>query len=170
MVGLVGAAAGLLANQVSAQPKPSPASAPRATPAAKPPGDKSGHGGHAEHTVTPAAPVPPGLQAIVESTAACLREGRVCLAHCTEYLAAGHRMEQCQRAVMNMLAVTAAMADVAGYRNADPKNIKALATSCAAFCRACAAACEPHKDHHAECKACFEACVTCAKACESLPA
>src|SRR4249919_3783898 len=114
MVGLVGAAAGLLASQVSAQPKPSPAADPKATPSAKPAGtgDKSGHGAHAEHAVTPAAPVPPGLQAIVESTAACQRDGRVCLARCTEHFAAGMHMEQCQRAVMNMLAVTAAMADV----------------------------------------------------------
>ena len=168
MVGLVGAAAGLLASQVSAQPKPSPAADPKAKPAGS--GDKSGHGPHGEHAVTPAAPVPPGLAAIIESTAACQRDGRICLARCTEHFAAGMHMEQCQRAVMNMLAVTAAMADVAGYRNADPKNIKALATACAAFCRACAAACEPHKDHHPECKACFEACGTCAKACEALTA
>jgi hypothetical protein len=79
-------------------------------------------------------------------------------------------MEQCQRAVMNMLSVTSAMADVAGYGNASAKHISALAASCAAFCRACASACEAHKDHHSECKACMESCLACAKACEALSA
>src|SRR5262245_3611091 len=112
MVGLVGAAAGLLANHVSAQPKPSPASDPKATPSAKPAasGDKKGAGAHPAHALTPAAPIPPALAAIIESTAACQRDGRVCLARCTDHFAAGMNMEQCQRAVMNMLAVTAAMA------------------------------------------------------------
>jgi len=79
-------------------------------------------------------------------------------------------MAQCQRAVMNMLSVTGAMADVAAYKNADPKQISALASSCAAFCRTCASACEAHKDHHAECKACHESCLACAKACDALSA
>jgi Cys-rich four helix bundle protein (predicted Tat secretion target) len=119
----------------------------------------------------PAQPVSPALQAIIDSTAHCERDGRVCLARCTEHLAAGvHRMEQCQRAVMNMLAVTTAMADVVGFRNADPKNIKALAAACAAFCRACADACQPHASHHEECKQCMESCLACAKACEAYSA
>jgi hypothetical protein len=79
-------------------------------------------------------------------------------------------MAECQRTVMNMLAVVSAMGDVAGYRNANPKSIKALAAACAQFCRACAAACEPHKDHHEECKACLESCVECAKACDAYAA
>lgn len=124
---------------------------------------------------TPPVPaLPPGFAAalatIADTTAACQRDGRYCLARCTDHLAAGMKnMELCQRAVMNMLAATGAMADVAGYRNAEPKNIKALAAACALFCRACATNCEPHKDHHAECKACMESCLACAKACEALP-
>jgi Cys-rich four helix bundle protein (predicted Tat secretion target) len=175
IVGLTAAAATLLATRVDAQTKPpvaaDPHAAPGAAPATKPKaaGDKP--------APAPAAALPPafaaGLQAIVESTSNCLRDGRVCLARCTDHLAAGAghmHMDQCQRAVMNMLAVTAAMADVAGYRNADPKQIVALASACAAFCRTCAAACEPHKDHHVECKACRESCLTCAQACEALSA
>ncbi|MET0390837.1 MAG: Csp1 family four helix bundle copper storage protein [Polyangiales bacterium] len=133
---------------------------------------KADHAGHAHaHEAPAAAPLSPQLAAIIESTAACQRDGRYCLARCTDHLAAGApAMAACQRTVMNMLAVTAAMAEVAGYRNANAKHIKALTTACAQFCRACAAACEAHKDHHEECKACFESCLTCAKACEAYTA
>ncbi len=61
-----------------------------------------------------------------------------------------------------------AMADVAGFRNADEKNMRALAAACAAFCRACEKACEAHAAHHVECKACLESCRACATACEAL--
>ena len=111
----------------------------------------------------------PGIAAVVASTAECQRAGRVCLAHCTNFLASGvSAMADCQRAVMNMLAVTAAMADVAGFDNAAPGNIAALAASCARFCESCAEACKPHADHHPECRACLDACVECANACRAL--
>ena len=120
----------------------------------------------------PAAPTAspaPGLAAVTTSTAECQRAGRVCLAHCTDFLADGMAaMADCQRAVMNMLAVTGAMADVAGYGNAAAPDIAALAASCARFCDTCAEACRPHATHHAECKACMDACVECAKACRAL--
>jgi Cys-rich four helix bundle protein (predicted Tat secretion target) len=165
---LVGALAGIAALSVTrglgAQGKP-PA-APGAAPP-KPPGQQP----KSKLEVPPAAPPSPALQAIIDSTAQCEREGRYCLARCTDHLAAGFaKMDQCQRTIMNMLPVTGAMADVAGYRNAAPQNIKALASACAVFCRACAQACEPHASHHVECKACMDACVACAKACEAFTA
>lgn len=108
---------------------------------------------------------------ILETTQTCVRDGRYCLARCTDHLAAGTPlMAECQRTVMNMLAVTEAMAEVAGYRNANPKQIKALAVACAEFCRACAKACEPHASHHEECKVCLDSCIACAKACEAYTA
>jgi len=118
-----------------------------------------------------AAPaVSPQLKAIQDSTAECLATGRLCLARCTDHLAHGMtNMADCQRAVMNMLAVTQAMADVAGFRNADPKAMKALAQACGAFCRACEKACAVHAATHEECKACGDACARCAQACEQLP-
>lgn len=132
---------------------------------------KDPHAGHKmpPKDAPPAPPPSPKLTAIAASTADCQKAGRACLAGCTEHLAAGMTsMATCQRAVMNMLAVSGAMADVAGYNNADPKLIKSLAATCAAFCRACEKACEAHADHHAECKACMEACRACAAACEAL--
>jgi hypothetical protein len=57
---------------------------------------------------------------------------------------------------------------VRGYANASPAGLKALAKTCAQFCRSCADACEPHAPHHEECKACRDACLECAKACDAL--
>lgn len=177
LAGLAGAAAGLISTQLvasSARAQATPAATPK--PAApKTPAPPAHDHAHMHDAPAPAAALPPAftaaLQAIVESTAACQRDGRICLAACTEHFAGGAmHMEACQRAVMNMLSVTGAMADVAGFKNASAKNVKALATACAMYCRACAAGCEPHKDHHAECKACMESCLACAKACEALPA
>ncbi len=134
---------------------------------------KDPHAGHHAPTKDP-APAPslsssPALAAIAASTAECQQAGRACLAACTEHLVAGMTMMgPCQRAVMNMLAVSEAMADVAGFHNADPKHIKALAAACAQFCRACEKACEAHAAHHVECKACMDACKACAAACEAL--
>ena len=110
-------------------------------------------------------------KAVIASTAECLRAGRACLARCTDHLAAGmDNMADCQRAVMNMLSVVGAMADVVGFANATPANIRSLAMTCARFCDTCAEACEPHAAHHAECKDCREACLACAKACNALAA
>jgi Cys-rich four helix bundle protein (predicted Tat secretion target) len=108
------------------------------------------------------------LVAVVDATAHCLKTGGVCLSHCNALLAGGDTsLGDCQRTVMNMLAVCDATFKTASYRNADPKNLKALAKACADFCRACAKACEPHAAHHEECKACYDSCVDCAKACDA---
>lgn len=129
--------------------------------------DADKHAG--KHDAAPPAPLSAAHQAVIVSTADCLRTGRVCLARCTDHLASGvPMMEHCQRAVMNMLAVVSAMADVAGYANAKPANFKLLAKACAEFCRSCAEACEPHAAHHEECQACMDACIACAKACDAI--
>ena len=125
------------------------------------------HKGHAGGDAPKPSPLSPALVRLQRETAQCAAAGRYCLARCTDHLAAGMKdMADCQKAVMNMLAVVEAMATTAGYRNADPANLKALAKVCAAFCRACAEACAPHAKHHEECKACGEACKACAAACD----
>ena len=35
-------------------------------------------------------------------------------------------------------------------------------------CTACADACKPHVEHHAECKACYESCMECIKQCQAV--
>lgn len=119
------------------------------------------------------APASPAMtkeqKAVVDATADCMKAGEVCLAHCTDNLAGGDAaMAECQRAVMNMLAVCHAMFSVTSYRSAAAADIKAMAKACSAFCQACAKACEKHAAHHAECKNCMESCKACAKACDAL--
>jgi Cys-rich four helix bundle protein (predicted Tat secretion target) len=120
------------------------------------------------------APAAPALtdkeKEIIAATAECAATGRVCLARCTDHLVAGVNMEKCQKAVMNMLAVVDAMAEVAAFRTAGAADRKAIATACAAFCRACEKECEPHAAHHEECAACMKACRRCAKACDAYAA
>lgn len=130
-------------------------------------GEKGGKP-HEHKDAPPAPPVTPALRALMDALAKCEAAGRECVSRCTEHLAAGmSEMAGCQAAVMNMLAVTDAMASVAAYRTALPKNGKALAGVCAEFCTACAIECEKHAANHAECKACGEACKACAKACQA---
>lgn len=127
------------------------------------------HAGHAMKDAAPAPQLSAAHKRLIESTAACLKAGRFCMARCTDHLASGTAlMADCQRAVMNMLPVVEATFAVAGHVNAKPQDLKALAKTCAQFCRSCAEACEPHSAHHPECKACEDACLDCADACDAV--
>jgi Cys-rich four helix bundle protein (predicted Tat secretion target) len=129
-------------------------------------GPAGAHPGHADVKV-PARPKE--VDAVLASTEKCQSTGSVCLSHCSYWVLSGDaKMAECQRAVMNMLAVTQAMHGVAGYNSAGTSNLASLAKTCADFCRACEKACQPHADHHPECKACMEACHACAQACDAL--
>lgn len=110
-------------------------------------------------------------KAVITATATCVAASRACIAACTDHLARGMAsMADCQKASLNMLAVCEAMGAAATYNTADAKLLKALASTCALFCRACEKACEPHVAKHEECKACNAACKDCATACEALAA
>lgn len=118
-------------------------------------------------TVTKTRAVSAELKAVRDTTAKCIGLGETCMAHCTDYMEVNHKMADCQRAVMNMLAVCEALNRVAHYNNSDVKMMKALAANCADYCNACAKECEPHAAGMEECKACMDACKECAKACEA---
>lgn len=127
--------------------------------------------GEAKKDAPPAPPADAKLKAVVDATTACLASARVCLASCTNHLAMGMAdMADCQRSVMNTIAVCSAMEATATYNNADIKLLKSMAATCAAFCRACQKNCEAHAAKHAECKACGEHCKACASACEAFAA
>ncbi len=133
--------------------------------------DPSSHANHVKNDALPPASLTPVAMALISSTTDCIAAGRVCLARCTDHLAAGvSDMADCQRAVMNMLAVVTAMADVAAYSNSAPADARSLAAACAQFCDTCAEQCRPHANHHEECKACLDACLECAKACKAFVA
>ncbi|HQY69311.1 MAG TPA: hypothetical protein PLW13_02730 [Pseudomonadales bacterium] len=129
---------------------------------------------HAGHDMKDAAPAPvlsAAHKRLIDATAACLKAGNFCMARCTDHLATGAPlMADCQRSVMNMLPVVQATFAVAGHANAKPADLKALAKTCAQFCRSCAEACKPHSAHHEECKACEDACLDCADACDAVAA
>jgi Cys-rich four helix bundle protein (predicted Tat secretion target) len=130
------------------------------------PGRSKQHG--KGHDAPPAKPLTAAEKEIQASLVECVAAGRVCLSRCTDHLAAGMKnMQDCQKAVMNMLAVSQAMADVAAYRTAEKAERQALATACASFCEACEKACEPHAAHYEECNACMKACARCTRACRA---
>lgn len=129
-------------------------------------GKDAGH--HHDHGTPKARPVSPALKELQDSTFDCLKLGEVCLAQCNAVLAGGKTsMAECQTSVLNMLAVVEATSKVATYNMAEPKSLKALARTCADFCRVCEKECKKHADAHVECKDCMEACIRCAKACDA---
>ncbi len=119
----------------------------------KPAGDEhAGHAGHAGH----AAPAGSGVNALVDTSSACLSAGNICLAHCLRLLSDGDKsMAACGSAVAEMLPVCEMMGRLAATGS---KHLATAAKLCHDVCSSCAAACKPHSGHHAECKACFEAC------------
>lgn len=108
------------------------------------------------------------LKAVASSAFDCLRTAEVCLAQCTAVLAAGNTsMADCQRSVLNMIAVCDAMARAATYNTAEGARLKTLARVCADFCRDCEKECQRHAEAHSECKECMESCQACARACDA---
>lgn len=169
LAGLAGGTAAVLALHGLAQAQAGDAGA------AKKAGDGGAapkpQAGHEHQGGVPVSAPTPAHKALLDSSEECARAGRICLSRCTDHLASGMAgMAACQRAVMNMLAVVGALNTVASYGSADPKLLKQLAKTCAAYCRACASACQPHSAQHAECKACEDACTACAQACETFAA
>ena len=91
----------------------------------------------------------------------CVSAGQVCLTHCITLLSKGDTsMKDCAAAVNQMLALCGAMQNLA----------PSLAKVCIEACKQCAAACQKHAAHHAECKACYESCTDCIKECEKIAA
>lgn len=123
---------------------------------------------HHDHGTPKARPVSKQLKELQRSTFECLQLGEICLAQCNAVLAGGKTsMAECQLAVMDMLAVVRAMAQVATYNTGDVKAMKNLAMTCADFCRACEKECKVHAKDHEECKNCMDACTRCIKACNA---
>lgn len=88
--------------------------------------------------------------------AACQTAGDACLAHCLRLLGSGDTsMAACAKAVVVMLPTCEAMGTLVENQS---ERLPALAAVCADLCRDCAAACEPHAGHHAECADCLAAC------------
>ena len=98
----------------------------------------------------------------------CVSAGQVCLTHCITLLSKGDTsMKDCAAAVNQMLALCGAMQNLAAQNS---RLTPSLAKVCIEACKQCAAACQKHAVHHAECKACYESCTDCIKECEKIAA
>lgn len=105
--------------------------------------------------------------AVVEACYACMKTGELCLAMCNDMLGHGMtKLADCQKRVADMLTLCEAMGTMAARSTAPTARLRALATMCADTCRDCEKACRPNTDM-AECKACMEDAVKCAKACDA---
>ncbi len=122
---------------------------------------------HAHHDSAPVQTMAKDTyKSLRETASGCVSAGQVCLAHCIRVLSEGDKsMDQCAKAVNQMLALCGAIQNLAAQGSA---LTPALAKVALEGCRQCAEACEPHVDHHAECKACHQACLDCMKQCEAL--
>jgi Cys-rich four helix bundle protein (predicted Tat secretion target) len=156
-----GAGAGALSLTACASEARSGASVDPAMSSAPASGD---HDHDGMHQSTPSAQSPEGR--LVAAVSECIRAGEACQQHCLEKLAAGKTsFGECMRAVTLMLAQCRS---VPAFALAGSEHLSAVSQLCAAVCTDCAKACEPHRDHHAECKACYEACQTTLRAAQAL--
>jgi Cys-rich four helix bundle protein (predicted Tat secretion target) len=122
-----------------------------------------------KHVMGAAKASPSKMTAVLTAALDCVRAGNICLAHCQRELAKGDSsLAECQKTVMNVVAVCESLAKVAAYNNGNEAHLKAYVKACAAICDDCAKACEQHITHHAECKDCYDSCKACIKACEAL--
>ncbi|MEM1022776.1 MAG: four-helix bundle copper-binding protein [Myxococcota bacterium] len=86
----------------------------------------------------------------------CIAAGEACLAHCIEALSTGTKsLAKCASAVRDMIPICQAMGPVIASRS---PLLKDLAAVCIKSCERCEAECEPHVDHHAECRNCRDLC------------
>jgi Cys-rich four helix bundle protein (predicted Tat secretion target) len=106
--------------------------------------------------------------ALIAAAADCVIKGQACLAHCLELLADGDKaMAACAKSVNQMLAVCAALQNLAAQQSA---LLPAMAKVALQACQQCEKECRIHEKKHAECKACMESCAQCAKQCKDLAA
>ncbi|NRA63295.1 MAG: four-helix bundle copper-binding protein [Pseudobacteriovorax sp.] len=104
-------------------------------------------------------------KAVFASLEDCLSTGKLCVSHCMRLIEVGDTaMLECQRVVMDMIAVTESLQTVMGYGSAKKSRIKSLIKACQEFCLDCEKECKKHADHHKECADCAKACRDYAKA------
>lgn len=94
--------------------------------------------------------------ALLEAAAECVKRGKLCRAHCLELLSNKDvSIAGCAHAVADMLAVSAALEDLAA---AGSRHARAVARAMIGVLKDCEAECNKHKDQHAACRDCSESC------------
>lgn len=96
----------------------------------------------------------------------CLQKGQACLSHCLVLLGEGDKaMAGCAQSVNQMLALCAAVQQLANQNSKQLSRVAAIAMDA---CQQCEDECKKHADKHAVCKACGESCAACYKECKKL--
>lgn len=96
----------------------------------------------------------------------CLQKGQACLSHCLVLLGEGDKaMAGCAQSVNQMLALCAAVQQLANQNSKQLARVAAIALDA---CQQCEDECKKHADKHEVCKACGESCAACAKECKKL--
>lgn len=115
--------------------------------------DHSAHAGM-DHSAHHAAS---GRHAALAATFSdCAAAAEDCIAHCQTVLASGDKsLAECLKTA---LACDTTCVAVARLARLDSEFTAGFAKQSIAVMEACAAACKPHIEHHAICKACFDAC------------
>jgi len=155
------AAVGLTAAGVLGSRRSEAATTPATAPAAK--AVLHNHGAQAKGKAGEAAIahehcLPRRFDAVVGPFQACTVAMGNCIAHCQMMLADGDTsMADCLRTALDADVVCNATLRAASLNS---KLTPALAAVAVTAMEACVAACKPHVEHHAECKACHDACVT----------
>ena len=109
-----------------------------------------------------------GNQKLLETTGNCIIKGQLCVNHCLTLLGEGDKtLAACAKSVHQMLAVCAALQQLASYES---KHLGEMAKLAMATCQECEDECRKHADKHASCKACADACADCHKECKALAA
>lgn len=117
-------------------------------------------GGHV-HTANP-------YTALATSASDCIQKGEACLSHCLIVLGQGDKdMAECAQGVNQMLALCAALQQLANQNSKLTPRMAALAMDA---CNQCEEACKKHAKEHDECKVCGESCAACAKECKKFAA
>lgn len=117
-------------------------------------------GGHV-HSANPYA-------ALATSASDCIQKGEACLSHCLTVLGEGDKdMAECARSVNQMLAICAALQQLA---NQNSKRLPKLAALALDVCNECEESCKKHAKEHEECRLCGESCAACAKECRKFAA
>jgi Cys-rich four helix bundle protein (predicted Tat secretion target) len=131
--------------------------------------DKHNHGHHHKSKKLNQSLDADSQNQLIDSTAECLRTGKVCLSHCARELAQGNSMMgECNVSIQNMLVACQALNDIAHNNTLNKKALQQFVAGCKAICQECHDQCEKHADHHMECKACMKSCKKCIDVCNKI--
>jgi hypothetical protein len=111
------------------------------------------------------------VASLAEAIIACLECHAICVM-CADACAAEAeptKLARCIRLNGDCADLCEAVARVLGKTgNPHASALRTLIEACVEICRACAAECQKHAEHHEHCRICSEACERCARSCQAI--